>query len=74
MSEEVVDWNELLLLKEVERSSWGVYRKFLSSDEIKICNKLVKKGMLYKAKPDEKNATIAFFITGKGSKCLENQK
>ena len=62
------------ILTEIESSSSGVYRKFMTTDEIKICNKLVKDDMLYKGKPDEKNATIAFYITYKGSKWLENQK
>jgi hypothetical protein len=62
------------ILTDIESSSSGVYRKFMTTDEIKLCNKLVKDDMLYKGKPDEKNATIAFFITTKGSKWLENQK
>ena len=62
------------ILAEIESSSSGVYRKFMTTDEIKICNKLVKDDMLYKGKPDEKNATIAFYITDKGRKWLENQK
>lgn len=62
------------ILTEIESSSSGVYRKFMTTDEIKICNKLVKDDMLYKGKPDEKNATISFYITDKGSKWLENQK
>lgn len=62
------------ILTEIESSSSGVYRKFMTTDEIKICNKLVKDDMLYKGKPDEKNATIAFYITDKGSRWLENQK
>jgi predicted transcriptional regulator len=62
------------ILTEIESSSSGIYRKFMTTDEITICNKLVKDGMLYKGKPDEKNATIAFYITSKGSKLLENQK
>jgi len=61
------------ILAEIESSSSGVYRKFMTSDEIDICNKLVKDGMLYKGKPSEKNATIAFYITHKGSEFLENQ-
>jgi len=65
---------EIKILTEIESSPSGVYRKFMSTDEVKICNKLVKIGMLYKSKPDEKNATIAFFITGKGRNWLENQK
>jgi hypothetical protein len=62
------------ILTEIESSSSGVYRKFMTIDEVKICNKLVKEDMLCKSKPDEKNATIAFFITSKGSEYLENQK
>ncbi len=62
------------ILTEIERSSSGVYRKFMTTDEVKICNKLVKEDILYKGKPDEKNATIAFFITPKGSEWLGNQK
>jgi hypothetical protein len=58
------------ILIEIESSSSGIYRKFMTTDEIKICNKLVKDDMLYKGKPDEKNATIAFYITKKGSEWL----
>lgn len=60
------------ILTEIGNSSSGVYRKFMTDDEIKLCNNLVKDGMLYKGKPAEKNATIAFYITSKGSKWLEN--
>jgi hypothetical protein len=66
--------NVIKILTEIESSSSGVYRKFMTTDEVKICNKLVKEDMLYKSKPDEKNATIAFFITHKGSEWLGNQK
>jgi hypothetical protein len=58
------------ILTEIECSPSGVYRKFMTTDEVKICNKLLKEDMLYKSKPDEKNATIAFFITPKGSEWL----
>jgi predicted transcriptional regulator len=63
--------NYIDILTEIEMSSSGVYRKFMSSGEIKICNKLVKDGFLYKSKPDEKGATIAFFITDEGRDLLE---
>lgn len=64
---------KIKILSEIEKSSHGfVYRKFISTDEIKLCNKLVKEDLLYKSYPDEKNATIAFFITPKGSDWLEN--
>ena len=52
---------KLRLLNEIEISKF-VYRKFMNSDEIKLCNQMVKEGLLYKSKPDEKNATIAFFL------------
>jgi hypothetical protein len=61
------------ILTEIKSSPEGVYRKFLSSEEIKICNKLLNLGMLYKAFPNERNATIALFITQKGIEFLENQ-
>ena len=59
------------ILEEIENSSSGVYRKFLTTNEIKICNKLVKEKLLYKGKPDERNSTIAFFITQKGKEYLK---
>lgn len=63
--------NYIDILTEIERSSSGVYRKFMNSSEIKICNRLVKRGFLSKGKPDERGATIAFFITDKGRDLLE---
>jgi predicted transcriptional regulator len=64
--------NVIRLLSEIDKSSAGVYRKFMTTDEVKICNKLVVGGLLYKGKPDEKNATIAYFITDSGRKFLED--
>jgi hypothetical protein len=61
------------ILSEIQSSNSGVYRKFMTTKEIKICNSLVKQDLLNKGYPDEKNATIAFYITGKGSKYLENK-
>jgi len=56
---------EQMMLDELETSLSGfVYRKFLSTEEIKACNRLVKKGKLTKGKPLETNATIAYFING----------
>lgn len=49
------------LINEIARCGF-VYRKFLSKEEIRICNKLVKLGCLYKGKPYENNATIAFYL------------
>jgi predicted transcriptional regulator len=62
------------ILEEIENSKSGVYRKFMSTEEIELCNKLVKDDMLYKGKPDEKNATIAFYITPKGIEWLDKLK
>lgn len=50
----------------------GVLRIFLSSDEIKIANKLVKKGLIDKGISDAKNGTTIFFINRKGQQCLQN--
>lgn len=60
----------LKILTEVNNSSY-VYRKLMSKEEINLCNKLIKDGLLYKSKPDEINATIAYFITNKGKNFLE---
>lgn len=49
----------------------GVLRKFLSKDEIKLCNQLTKSGFLVKGKSDEKNGSVAFYITKKGENLLE---
>lgn len=62
------------LLDEIEGSPSGIYRKFMTLEEIKLCNTLVKDNLLYKGKPDDKNATVSFYITEKGSKWLENSK
>lgn len=52
-------------------NGYGLLRKFLSKDEIKLCNELVKLEYLHKGKSDEKNGTTAFYITKKGEKYLE---
>jgi hypothetical protein len=49
------------LYNEIERSMF-VYRKFLGKKEIKICNQMVKDGLLFKGLPDEGGATIAYFV------------
>ena len=55
--------NEEKMMHELETTSGGfVYRKFLSTEEIKACNRLVKKGKLNKGYPCEKNATVAYFL------------
>jgi hypothetical protein len=65
--------NELILklLTELQYKKGGVYRKFMTSEEIKICNYLVKLNFLYKSYPSEQNATIAYFISNNGIKHLE---
>jgi hypothetical protein len=73
MKNEIITPEIVKILSEIQASSSGLYRSFLTKKEIKICNYLVKQDLLYKAKPDERNATIAFYITGKGSKYLENK-
>ena len=58
------------ILSEIESSSF-VHRIFMNSDDVRICNKLVKEGLLRKGKTSERNATIAFYITDEGSDFLE---
>ena len=49
-------------IDELQKSSCQfVYRKFMSKEEIKTAEGLVKLGFVYKSKPAEKNATIAYF-------------
>lgn len=57
------------ILNEIQLSGF-IYRKFLSTNEIKLCNQLTKENILEKGYPDEGNATIAFFLTNKGEKLL----
>ncbi len=54
----------LEILDEVELSK-NVPRLFLSKDEIKAFNNLVKLGYLYKSKTCEKNSTISYYRTDK---------
>jgi hypothetical protein len=58
-----MDQKSIDLINEITRCGF-VYRKFLSAEEIKICNSLVKLGYLYKSKPSERGATIAFYVSG----------
>ena len=64
-----MDEFKIELLNEIQRSGY-VYRKFLSTKEIKVCNLLTKEGILEKGYPDERGATIAFFLTYKGEQIL----
>lgn len=56
---------EVEILKEIESSN-GLLRIFLTTKEIKICNKLVKLGLAQKGKNDAKNGTTVFNITYQG--------
>jgi len=40
----------------------SVLRKLLTSDEIKICNKLVKKGVMEKGMSDETRSTVVYYV------------
>ena len=40
---------------------YGLLRLFMSKEEIKMANLLVKEGKLSKGKGAEKNATVAYF-------------
>jgi hypothetical protein len=57
---------EVKLLEEIE-SSKGVLRIFMSTEEIKICNKLVKMGLLTKGKNDAKNGTVIYNVAKPGA-------
>lgn len=50
----------------------NLLRIFMSSSEIKIANKLVKLGLLWKGMNDAKGGTTAYFITRDGEKFLED--
>lgn len=56
-----MNFEEQDLYDQIEMQGF-IYRKFLNKKEIKICNKLVKDGLITKGKPDERNATIAYYI------------
>lgn len=40
----------------------SVLRKLLTSDEIKTCNKLVKKGVMEKGMSDETRSTVVYYV------------
>jgi hypothetical protein len=42
-------------------SQFGVLRKLLSPREIKVANKLVKQGKMYKGVSDDKQKTVCYF-------------
>jgi len=58
------------ILRELEQAPF-IYRSFMSSEEKKLCNQLVKEGLIYKSTPPDKNATLAFYINNEGKKWLE---
>ena len=37
-------------------------RKFMTSEEIKMANKLVKKGLMVKGTSDEKNSSVTYYV------------
>jgi len=49
----------------------GLIRMFLTSNEKKVCNQMIKLGYIYISKNDEKNATSAYYITKEGEEYLE---
>lgn len=51
----------------------GILRKFMSTDEKKMSNELVKEGLFDKGIADEKHGTTAYFLTYKGNKSLNNK-
>lgn len=67
----VLTKNQLKLLQEIDNmEGHGLLRIFLTKEDIKDCNILVKNGLLFKGKPEHKNATIAFFITDSGKNSI----
>jgi len=61
------------VLREVyDTNGLGLTRNFLSAKVIKACDELVKEGYLQKGKSDEKNSTVSYFLTSKGSEYLDN--
>lgn len=65
--------NELYikLLSEMDRMNGnGLLRLFLSSDEKKACNEMFKLGYIIKGKTEEKNSTLAYYITREGENYL----
>ena len=57
------------LNSQINRGS--VLRILLTSDEIKVANKLVKKGLIDKGISDAKNGTTIFYINRKGEQYLD---
>lgn len=41
--------------------SFGILRKMMSTDEIRIAERLVKEGLLYKGTSDDKQRTVVYF-------------
>lgn len=53
--------DELNFLKSVDLET-GILRKFMSVDEIKLANKLVKQGLLDKGVSDEIKGSVTYYI------------
>ena len=61
------------ILSEIELSNnQGLLRLFMSTDEKRACNEMIKLGYIVKGRPDGRNSTIAYYITKKGENYLEN--
>lgn len=75
MTKERIDFLTKKLLEEADlNQEYGILRKFMSSDEIKVANILVKKDLFNKGICDVKHGTVTFFISHKGLKTIENDK
>jgi len=62
------------ILSEIDLTNGqGTLRLFMSTDEKKACNKMIKLGYIVKGKTDEKNSTISYYITKKGEDYLEEK-
>ena len=52
--------SEINFLKDFGTDS--VLRKFMTSEEIKISNKLVKKGLMEKGMSDDKKSNVVYYV------------
>lgn len=60
------------ILSEIElTNNQGLLRLFMSTDEKKACNEMIKLGYIVKGKPDGRNSTTAYYITKKGEDYLD---
>jgi hypothetical protein len=75
VNNEIFDDKNLIykkILSEIDLSNGqGTLRLFMSSDEKKACNEMIKLGYIIKGKSPEKNSTVSYYITKKGENYLE---